>query len=210
MIKHSFRQLIGLSAILVFLGIASGCSTEGTLGAVIGTTIVGGTTPSNQIEQIYYLGVFDPREQIDPTVYRVIVRGQASAISTMKFGSGWVPARLVDSLSTHISFKDGKIDIADTNDTNRTTLTTGRRLMLFGPEGFREAPKDSRLAIVMGSSPEDFFNAIDTVLGTVSQAQDAQRNTKLKKKLFEALLNVKNEKERLGDLDTEIKVFFSK
>lgn len=53
----------------------------------MGTTLLGARTPANEIEQIYYLGVFDPQEQLEPMVYRVRVHGQASPISGMKFGS---------------------------------------------------------------------------------------------------------------------------
>ena len=207
------RILIGICGVFGTLSLlfTIGCGTTGNIiGGATGATAFGGTTPSHQIEQVYYLGVFDPQEQIDPTIYRVIVRGQAGAISNMNFGSGWVPARLVDSLSTHITFKDGKINIDDSNGENMSTLKTGRRLMMFGPEGFREAPKDHRLAIVMGASPENFFLAMDSVLGMVSETQENQRQEKLKEKLFEALFLVKNAKERLGDLNTEIEVYFSK
>ena len=47
---------------------------------------------------------------------------------------------------------------------------TGRRLVMFGPEGFREAPKDHRLVVVMGSDPSAFFGAVDRALGTVAEA----------------------------------------
>jgi hypothetical protein len=79
-------------------------------------------------------------------------------------------------------------------------------LMVFGPEGFREAPKDHRLVIVMGTSPENFFNAIDSSLGVISQAQEKQRNDALEQPLFKALLATKGERERLQDLRKDIEI----
>lgn len=185
---------------------ASGCSTEGIIGGSVGATLVGANTPSNEIEQVYYLGSFDPEDQLPPTIYRVTVRGQASAISAMKFGSGWVPAQLVDSLSSNVRFdKTGSLKF-DKDDETMANLETGRRLILFGPEGFREAPRDYRLAIVMGSSPEDFFNAIDQTLGTVSQVQAEQLTGELKNKLVKELLRVKDESSQLTKIKADVRV----
>lgn len=58
----------------------SGC--EAAAGWAVGAaavTVVGAQTPSQSIEQTYYVGVFDPKEQIPPALYRLTVRGQASA-----------------------------------------------------------------------------------------------------------------------------------
>lgn len=145
------------------------------LWTAVGTAFVAGS-PAQEIEQIYYLGVFDPQEQVPPTVYRIRVHGQASFISNMRFGSGWVPAGLIDSLGTNIGFNDGSISIDQESSDKLSSIQTGRRLVLFGPEGFREAPEGHRLVIVMGSSPEEFFNAIDRSLGVVNQAIAEQRN----------------------------------
>ena len=46
----------------------------------------------------------------------------------------------------------------------------GRRLMQFGPEGFRSAPKDHRLVILMGASPETVEQAFASALGSVALA----------------------------------------
>ena len=51
------------------------------------------------------------------------------------------------------------------------SLPTGRKLVLFGPEGFRPVPKNHRLVIVMGSNPEEFFKAIDESLGMISKVK---------------------------------------
>ncbi len=209
--------LIGLFLISVALPCLSqmGCSTEEVVGGVtagaIGATVMGGRSPSNEIEQIYYLGMFDPQEQVPPTVYRVRVHGQGSFISRTKFGSGWVKSDLIDSLGTNIKFNDenNQISMSKVDSGQFSSLKPGRRLIQFGPEGFREAPKDHRLVIVMGTSPEDFFNAIDETLGSVSKVIDEQRNSALSKLLFEALLQVKNERERLTDLGHDIELELS-
>lgn len=107
-------------------------------------------------------------------MYRVTVRGQASAISGMKFGSGWVHANLIDSLSTRVGFdKDSDRTSVQGGDEQGqlVSLKTGRRLVMFGPEGFQEAPKDHRLVIVMGASPEAFFRALDQSFGIISHAR---------------------------------------
>lgn len=189
-----------------------GCSTEGIVGGVAGTTLLLGNTPTHQFEQIYYLGVFDPQEQLPPTVYRVIVRGQAGATSATNFASGWVPANAVDSLSSRVAFDrdDPMAKVTPGKDGPLEDFKTGRRLMLFGPEGFREAPKNHRLVIVMGSDPHEYFDAINDALGTVSRVRADQLNNELKTKLFEALLKLKNERERLKDLEADVKVKFAK
>ncbi len=182
--------------------ILSACGTlEGKVAlGVVGTTLAGSNSPNSEIQQIYYLGVFDPREQLPPQIYRVRVHGQASAISATRFASGWVQANVVDSLATSIGFdQEGDVQIAK-KENQFTPIETGRRLVLFGPEGFREAPKDHRLVIVMGSNPEDFFNAIDQSLGIVAEAVDERRNTALGRLLFDALAEVKAERERLAGL----------
>jgi hypothetical protein len=198
------------SLILLTVACVTGCnSTPQTIALGVGaTTAVGGLSPNNEIEQVYYLGAFDPREQVQPAVYRVRVRGQASFISLTRFASGWVPASLIDSLGTNVSLdkESGNIQITKANDTPLPTLINGRRMILFGPEGFREAPRDHRLVIVMGSSPEDFFKAIDSSLGVISQAQEKQRSDALEQPLFRALLAIKGERERLQDLRKDMEV----
>ncbi len=198
-----------IPALLVCCGVATtGCdSLQGniTLG-VVGATIVGGQAPTHEIEQIYYLGVFDPQDQLPPQVYRVRVHGQSSFLNATKFASGWVPAAVIDSLGTSIGFnKDSKrIEITKGDKDELSKLKTGRRLVMFGPEGFREAPANHRLVVVMGASPEKFFAAIDETLGIVAQAtQDASQGEKtaeLDRKLFEALTRMKSERERLDRL----------
>ncbi len=194
----------------------SACSTEEIIGGTIGATILGANSPSQEIQQIYYLAAFDPQGQLPPTVYRIRVHGQASFISFVRFASGWVPAKFIDSLGSDVSFGEEKstaIEFDTAASDKLSKLTTGRRLMLFGPEGFREAPKDHRLVVVMGTSPDDFFAAIDESLGTIAQlrAAQAQRDEadtmergNLDRAMFEALAHVKDQRNRLEALRREI------
>ncbi len=207
-IKQKLLDWFRTILLLGFLGITqAGCDPTTLIGSIVGTTIFTGLSPSNELHQVYYLGVFDPHEQIPPTVYRVRVRGQASAISLMKFGSGWVPADLIDSLGTTVKANDGGgFSVTKTDQGEFPSLPTGRKLMMFGPEGFREAPKNHRLVIIMGSDPSAYFEAIDTALGQVSQAQAEQRTNVLTREMFEALTMVKNERENLDELERDIAV----
>ena len=168
-------------------------------------------TPSSSLEQVYYLGVFDPQEQLPPTVYRVRVRGQGSALSTTRYASGWVRSEFIDSLSTVAKFGnkdlDSGVSLAPASEEDKVQLITGRRLILFGPEGFREAPKDHRLVVVMGSSPEKFFSAVDEALGTVAAATQGQGGAALERGLFREVLRLRTERERLEDIRTETKAF---
>jgi len=194
---------------VALLGLTGCGSTEGNvvLGAV-GATVLGARSASHEIEQIYYFGVFDPQEQLPPQVYRVRVHGQASFISFMRFASGWVHASLIDSLATNVGFSDNGLTIEKADNDNLPPFKTGRKLVLFGPEGFREAPKDHRLVLVMGSDPEAFFSAMDSSLGTLSLARTTRRDESLDAKLFAALLQIKGQREEavriLTDAETSL------
>jgi hypothetical protein len=183
---------------------ATGCGTlEGNvaIGALAGTGVLA-QAPGHEIEQVYYLGVFDPQDQLPSQVYRVTVRGQASSMSGMKFGSGWVPAGVIDALGTSGRFAEGSDRATFDGDPKEplVTLKTGRRLMMFGPEGFREAPKDYRLAIVMGASPEKFFQAIDSSLGLIAQVRNAQRDPEVSGKLAAERDRLRSEQRELTNL----------
>lgn len=207
------RLILCLLALWVSGGILSAASctaaqiTGSVVGGVAGTTWYGGRSPGQEIEQVYYLGVYDPQEQIPPSVYRITVRGQASVISSTRFGSGWVHASLIDSLGTRIETDKttGQIKFERGDPKDQANLETGRRLVVFGPEGFREVPKDHRLVIVMGSSPEKFFAAIDEALGAAAGAINDQQYSALKSKLTQELGNLKSERDRLNDLDQDVK-----
>mgnify|MGYP003394228061 CR=1 FL=1 len=192
------RAMIGVCAALA----VTGCeSLQGNIGlGVAGVTALGARTPAQDIEQIYYLGVFDPQEQVPPMVYRVRVHGQASVLSGMQFGSGWVHASVIDSLGSQISYtKEGKIRVEKAEGLDGQ-IQTGRKLIQFGPEGFREAPKDHRLVIVMGSSPDTFFNAVDQTLGVVGATISEQNGVELTKLLASAQAADIQERRRLEDI----------
>jgi hypothetical protein len=195
-------KTFALILVIAILTTGSSCSTAEIIGTTVGSTIGFGRTPSNDLEQVYYLGVFDPQEQIPTTIYRVIVKGQASAISRMDFGSGWVPAEMVDSLNTSIGFdpKTGISKIKSGDSKNNSSINNGRRLMLFGPEGFREAPANHRLVIVMGSSPEKYFAAIDSALGTVGKVRMEQLDKKARDQLVQEMLSISQSQKNLKDL----------
>jgi hypothetical protein len=203
------RWIVFFLPLLLMLG-TGGCNAAGS-DAAIGVSVLGGTlllsqAPGQELEQVYYLGIFDPREQLPNQVYRVTVHGQASAISGMKFGSGWLPASLVDSLATQAKFEAGSdvASVATTQPDQFAHLETGRRLMLFGPEGFREAPKDYRLVIVMGASPEAFFNAIDSSLGAISAVRQAKSNTDVVRQLADARSRLQDEQDALNELQKDV------
>src|SRR6218665_1708044 len=194
-IKRGGFVLAVLASLMV-----GGCSldpaTRNTLSGL--ALITAARTPSSSLEQVYYLGVFDPQEQLPPTLYRVRIRGQGSALNFTRYASGWVRADLIDSLATTVKFenKDGDAAVQITRaDADANTQLSGRRLVLFGPEGFREAPKDHRLVVAMGSSPEKFFNAVDNALGVVAAATQGQGGAQLESALFKDLLRLKLERE---------------
>src|ERR1700722_5095094 len=90
-IRHQIPKPLHGAALLLL--IVAGCATPaGTVGLIGGVTAILGNAPADEIEETYYLGVFDPQEQLPPAVYRVTVHGQASSMSYVRFASGWVPA----------------------------------------------------------------------------------------------------------------------
>lgn len=211
--QAGWPKRLGLSVLRVIAipAVLAGCggmkvATQNTLGGV-GLIAVAGVTPSSNLEQVYYLGVFDPQEQLPPTIYRVRVRGQGSALNATRYASGWVRAELIDSLSTVAKFKNGDVDsgVEVTAAEPESKALSGRRLVLFGPEGFREAPKDHRLVVVMGSSPEKFFAAVDQALGNVAAATQGTGGQDIERGLFREILRLKSERERLDDLRADVK-----
>jgi len=202
------RYPLRLIALVVLAAFAAGCDpfTRAVVGTSVGATVLGARSPSHEIEQIYYLGVFDPREQVPEAIYRVTVKGQASFMSRTKFASGWVPAAVIDSLGGKASMNmqgDAGVSIAAAEAHAISQLQTGRRLVLFGPEGFREAPRDHRLVIVMGTSPQDFFNAIDTSLGQISQVQLERDNAGVRRELMKARLDLRTAQKAIAEIELE-------
>lgn len=200
------RSHPALLALVLAAALSSACDTPGGVAAGVATaaTLLGARSPSQSIEQTYYVGIFDPLEQLPPAVYRMTVRGQASAISRTRFASGWVPASLVDGLGSHIGFDQaGKVTLEDSEKTTGA-IVPGRHLMLFGPEGFREAPKDHRLAIVMGSSPQEFFNAIQDSLAAVVHVQQEALESNESQHILEELYRLLQERQELAELDLRL------
>ncbi len=100
-IARSLRaECMAVIALIIVLAL-SGCGSISPLDNLIygtgATTLLGAHSPNNEIQQTYYLGVFDPQEQVPPTVLRVRVHGQASFISNTRYASGWVKASTVSS-----------------------------------------------------------------------------------------------------------------
>lgn len=202
--------LFGISG----LGLGGCESLEGNiaLGAA-GITALGAQTPSHEVQQTYYLGVFDPQSQVEPTVYRVRLHGQSSLISSVNFASGWLPSIAVDNLGTSIKWdKDaGRISITPKGegDLNQPDgFKTGRRLVVFGPEGFREAPADHRLVVFMGSSPEAYFNSVNEALGVVASVtqtpEDLQANDAFQRQILDVYRLTTEEHRRLERLNLEL------
>lgn len=195
---------------------ALGCSNTiaSVAGGTVGLTAVGAYVPAHEIEQIYYLGTFDPQGQIPPEFYRLTVRGQASIISNMRFGSGWVPAALVDSLGGRVELpgegskgeaaegSEGRA--ASANRVDEVDIEEGRGLVQFGPEGFREAPRDHRLVIVMGGDPSAFFEAIDVSLGNIARVQAVQRESTLSRELFARYVALNQRHDQLVTLQQRV------
>ncbi len=195
--------------ILAFLAVSvSSCSsTEKTAYAVAGAVLFGAQAPANEIEQIYYLGVFDPIEQLPETIYRIRVKGQASLLSTTRFASGWVPASLIDSLSSNVSFKSkngAQIALETATPDMQSLLPAGRRLVMFGPEGFREAPSNHRLVVVMGSDPDAFFEGMDSAIGAIGQANQESRDHELTDFLLEAHYALRLDLARIDDASKKL------
>jgi hypothetical protein len=207
-----FFKVFAFAFASFFLAIQVGCANltipqrNQVAGAVL--TSIGATTPTSEIEQIYYLGVFDPQEQLPPMLYRVRVRGQSGFLSFTNFASGWVPAQVIDSLAGSVLLgndkdKPGQVSLAEPKPAEQAGLTAlSKRLFMFGPEGFRESPQNHRLVIVMGSDPGAFFGAVDEALGTVASAQRSSSRG-LSFNVSNFLLQLKGEQEVLLGVATK-------
>lgn len=201
--RPAFRPALAVAALAVFTG---GCATPAATntGLAIGSTSVLGSSPSTNIVQTYYLGVFDPREQLPPTIYRVRVQGQSSALNWTKFASGWIRSDLVDSLSSQVEADRVGVRVGGNGDNQKVELDKGqlnRRLVMFGPEGFREAPKDHRLVVVMGSNPEGFFGAVDRALGVVaSVTQPSQTGPDVVRAVWSDMARLREQRRALQTL----------
>jgi hypothetical protein len=189
------RQLFSLCLLLLVVLVGNGCHTPAetaslTAGIIAGSTMVGAASPANELEQVYYLGVFDPNEQVPTTIYRVRVHGQSSILFGDRFASGWVPAKLIDSLSSQVALDPNGSEAATITGaaTNQeANLQVSRKLWVFGPEGFRTVPADYRLTIVMSGDPSKYFSAIDQMLGiTTVSGQTGGTGSALQGNLLQA------------------------
>jgi len=194
-----------LAAIPLLALAVSGCDTIAQRNQIILATgvVAASMTPSFDLEQTYYLGSFDPAGQLPPTLYRIRVRGQSSVLSNTKFASSWVPAEVIDALtgSASLDVKTGSINISkNTGSPGFNINDSGRRLMQFGPEGFRSAPKGHRLVILMGASPETVEQAFSSALGSVALAANGASGSSVDRDALKALLDMGRDKARLQAL----------
>lgn len=196
------------AALLVVMSMAlvAGCATPAATNSAVAVAgvVALGHTPTTNIVQTYYLGVFDPRQQLPPTIYRIRVQGQASGLNWTKFASGWVRSDLLDSLSSRIEVEPAGFKVSGAGNTLAKEIDKSqlnRRLVMFGPEGFREAPKDHRLVVVMGSNPEGFFNAVDRALGVVaSVTQPSQSGPDVVREVWSDMARMREERRAMQTL----------
>lgn len=191
--------------VLLIAAMVCGCSTVAHTNQAIALagTVGLSLTPSFDLEQTYYLGSFDPAGQLPPTLYRIRVRGQSSILNSTKFASSWVPAEVVDALtgSATLNVKNGAVTITRAGLTASDNINdSGRRLMQFGPEGFRSAPKGHRLVILMGAEPEAVEQAFSSALGTVAMATSGVSGNAVDREALKALLDMGRDKARLQAL----------
>lgn len=118
--------------------------------------------------QVYYLGVYDPNEEVTQQLYRVTIRGDTAWYSTVKYASGWAPAEAVDALTGTLTQDQAGVRIA--GEGRDVRLPPGRSLVLYGPEGFRIVPQDHRLVLVMSSDPSEFFKQVQLIAGARAEA----------------------------------------
>lgn len=163
----------------------------------------------HRIEQSYFLGVFDPQEQLPTSLYRVRLNGKSHLFNSVNYAAGWAPANFVDSLGSKVSFdlESGSLEFQSSDSNGEASSLSGRRLMLFGPEGFREAPADQRLVVVMANDPSEFFKAIDDALGTLSAAKAIEERSapEVRARLTKSLLDTTNESLKASELLAKVK-----
>lgn len=196
---HRSTALLALGLMLATL---AGCGMTVMQRNLVGATGAASLSPSAEIEQTYYLGSFDPHGQLPPAIYRIRVRGQSSILNATRFASSWVPAEVVDSLSGSLAIdaKNGKLSIERDNTSTSSLADAGRRLMLFGPEGFRKAPAGHRLVVIMGSDPQMVEQAFSEALGSIAQVKFGRAGVPVERDIFALLLALGQEREQLNAL----------
>lgn len=114
-------------------------------------------------------------------------------------------ADLVDSLSGRIDIDSTGVRLSE-DPANKSTLAQDkgaldRRLVMFGPEGFREAPKNHRLVVVMGSNPASFFDAMDRALGVVAGVtQPSQSGLNVMQNIWPDMAHIREERRAMQTL----------
>lgn len=203
MARHpTITAALALGALAGLAGL-SGCDTVAHRNQAVlaGTLAAQAVVPNFDLEQIYYLGSFDPSGQLPPTLYRIRVRGQAAFLSRTRFASSWVPAEVIDGLGASVELDNGNGQVRIQRESTGVALDGGgRRLVQFGPEGFRTAPKNHRLVVLMGSSPEAMEQAFASALGTVASARTAGNGQAVDKDALATLLEAARQRSRLQAL----------
>ena len=188
--------------------VISGCSTPAGTAALTGGVATGlisaaGRAPAHEVEQIYYVGVFDPEEQVPRSIYRLRVHGQSSPLNKTRFASGWVPSKLIDAFGGQVSIdpnSQGSSVVTGISTNQEVLLPVGKRLWQFGPEASRESASAYRLVIVMGADPGAFFATVDKALGYTSDSAVKQVNAAVQANLYSVLASLVETTERYEKL----------
>jgi len=104
---------------------------------------------------------------------------------------------MADSLTSRIEYDEkGTLGVSKSSNAP-VSLQTGRRLILFGPEGFREAPRDYRLVIIMGTDPSKYFQSVSDVMSKVAAGGRTTENSALVTSILLALTKAESDKDDL-------------
>ena len=79
-----------------------------------------------------------------------------------------------------------------------------KRMFLLGPEGIRISPGGHRLVVVMGSSPEKFFEAVDSALGSLSTAELGKVDAQTRDAITNEYRRLMDERESLQALKLRV------
>jgi hypothetical protein len=125
--------------------------------------------------ETFYLGRFDPINQLPQELYRFKVTGNSSWFHETHFASGWLPAKAVDPLEATVGIDKNNPYARDVHplgensskgqSESKNYLEAYRTMRLFGPEAFLEVPKDLRFVVVMSANPNKFFQAAGLLAG---------------------------------------------
>lgn len=153
-----------------------------------------------EMQTTHYVGVFDPQQQVTQELYRITINGHSKPMSSVKYASGWVPARTADLLTRAIRYREHDIELSGADPADVAAIEAERRFFEIGPLGVSFEPQDARFVVVMNSDPDYFFQkmsiALDALSGTASDPTRRQREQVRKTivdertKATEALLNL--------------------